>query len=153
MASVEKFITLKKALDKASYNYSEKYLIYLIRQGRLKAFKVDDSWLTTTEWLDQCHNKILKQLDYELSNVQTDDIKQLLNKQKRAWTKKQKRALVFVLTAMTLVFLIIADKNISLSEIKYNDEQITAGWHGFLKKTTTRMSQVAGATEGLINTR
>jgi len=52
----DKYISLAEGADYSGY--SQDYLRFRVRQGKLRAAKVGRNWLTTTEWLDEYLQKV-----------------------------------------------------------------------------------------------
>jgi len=69
----EEYLTLFE-LSK-SKKYSLEYLLSSANSGKLKAFKVGDDWLTTSEWFAQYQAGIKKEVDDHVESFDYDDNK------------------------------------------------------------------------------
>lgn len=49
----------------------EEYLIGLAKSGRLKAFKLDDYWLSTSQWVNEWLEEVKSHLEQEISQEET----------------------------------------------------------------------------------
>ena len=52
----KEYISLREASRQT--NYSQGYLAFLIRRGKLKANRIGKIWVTKKEWLKECFKKI-----------------------------------------------------------------------------------------------
>ncbi|MBI5765696.1 hypothetical protein HZA71_00530 [Candidatus Falkowbacteria bacterium] len=85
------YLTLSEATKGTSFSVS--YLTSVACQGKLKAFKVGDDWLTTKEWLAEFQKTIKEKIEREI--VLSDDLADNFNsKFENRWVKlspKKKR--------------------------------------------------------------
>lgn len=105
-------ISLKQLSKQAGYSYD--YLLMMAQNGYLKAFKLEDDWLTTNEWFDDFKYFLAESIEKEIGNF--DHKKFWITEQSRTRFGRifSRRLFNYFIVSTLSIFLFIGVSFISL---------------------------------------